>query len=274
MNFRELNENGEVVNFADQAEQTLNKVGALAKSAYGKFKSAKDKAVSDIKQDQKQAEADAKAKSAEDTKNKKDAMAAKASTKSAPITVAGILLDRTPEETDLPEFDDLDAEHFQNVQTALEQTQLRFEKFNKQFVRVMKAAPFINAADRNNVPERLGDQEGKLLESAETMLMQDKFGERNAWMLALTKDDPSLGSKALINMIGEINKRHEKLNQAQDQKVYATGLNLINVLGAQRQIIEMRIGLLRAALDKLSQKPAMTEALLKRVKKLSKRLST
>ena len=102
--------------------------------------------------------------------------------------------------------------------------------------------------------------------------MQNKNGERNAWMLALTNDDPEVGAKALVKLIGTISARNEKMNQAQTRKVLASGLNLINLVGAQRQVIEMRIGLMRSALAHLSKKPVMSESLLKRVRTLSKKL--
>ena len=104
------------------------------------------------------------------------------------------------------------------------------------------------------------------------MLMQNKYGERDAWMKALLGDDPEEGAKALINVIGRISADHAKKNLAQNKKVYAEGLNLINLVGAWRQIVEMRIGLFRDALNELSKRPVMGEALLKRVGKLAKRL--
>lgn len=273
MNFRELQED---TNFADQAEQTLNKVGALAKGAFSKFKAAKDKAEAGITADSKQA-----AKDAEEAKNQADKDAAatkkagllsKAGPKTAPITVAGIVLDRTPEEGDLPELDDVDAEHFVYVQNATDQLQQRFDKFSKNLAKTLRTAQFINASDRKEVPDRLADQSDSMVERSETMLMQNKFGERNAWMLALTNDDPNVGAKALLTVLGKISAQHSKLNQAQAKKVYADGLNLINVLGAQRQVIEMRLNLFKTALDQLSRKPSMNEALLRRVGRLAKHL--
>lgn len=271
MNFRELHEDG-IVNFADRAEQSLNSVGTLAKSAFGKFKSAKHKAETDIKADQKKAADDQEKAKKDAAKTAKDQLTLKAGPKAAPITVAGILLDRTPEEGDLPEFEDLDAEHFAYIQHAADQVGQRFDKFTKILAKTFRTAPFINAMDRKEVADRLADQPDRIVDSAEGMLMQDKYGERNAWMLALTNDDHEAGAKALVSVIGKISAHHGKLNQAQSQKVYADGLNLVNLIGAQRQVIEMRIGLLKAALEHLSKKPAMSEALLKRVGRLSKRL--
>lgn len=290
MNFRELNEAGDIPNFADQAEQTFNKIRSSASAASAKFKAAKAKADSDIKSDaqkalaaQKEKEAaDLAAKKAKDdeaaeAKKKADieakgSLAAKAGPKAAPVTLAGILLDRTPEEGDLPELEDLDAEHFTHVQNALEQIAQRFDKFSKSLAKHFRTAPYINAMDRSEVPERLADQSERVVEAAETMLMQNKNGERNAWMLALTNDDPEVGAKALVKLIGTISARNEKMNQAQTRKVLASGLNLINLVGAQRQVIEMRIGLMRSALAHLSKKPVMSESLLKRVRTLSKKL--
>lgn len=275
MNFRELHE-ADYPDFSDQAEKTLSKVGALAKGAFQKFKAAKDKAEAGVKGDVQQAAKDAEAAKAQADKDAaattKAGLLAKAGPKTAPITVAGIILDRTPEEGDLPELDDLDAEHFVYVQNATDHLQQRFDKFIKNLAKVMRTAQFINAMDRKEVPERLGDQDDRTVEASETMLMQNKFGERNAWMLALTNDDPNVGAKALLSVIGKISAQHGKLNQAQAKKVYADGLNLINVLGAQRQVIELRLGLFKAALDQLSKKPAMNEALLRRVGRLAKRL--
>ena len=287
MNFRELNEAVEIPNFADQAGQTFSKIRAAASAAHSKFASAARKAKGDIeaenetaRQEKEKAEQDAKAaKDKEDMENKKRAeqdargnLAAKASPQAAPITLAGLILDRTPEEGDLPELEDLDAEHFNNVQNALEQLAHRFEKFNKSLAKHFRTASYINAMDRSEVSDRLSDQTDKVVEAAETMLMQNKNGERNAWMLALTNENPDIGAKALVKMIGTISTRNEKINQGQSRKILASGLNLINVVGAQRQVIEMRIALMRTALAHLSKKPVMGEALLKRVRKLSKKL--
>ena len=270
MNFRELQE-AEVVNFADRAEQTLNRVGAFAKTAFGKFKSAKDKAAADIEADVEAADAHAEKTSADTAKSQKSQLLAKAGPKTAHITLARLILDRTPEEGDLPELEDLDAEHFQYVKQGAEQIQHRLEKFTKNLTKVMREAPFINAQDRKEVPDRLGDQDDRIVEAAENMLMQDKYGEQSAWMQALTNDDPNVGAKALMSVLGRISASHGKLNQAQAKKVYAEGLNIINVVGAQRQIIEMRVGLMKAALEQMSKK-SISEALLKRIGNLSKRL--
>jgi hypothetical protein len=274
MNFRELHE--DVGNFADQAETTLNNVGKLAKSAFGKFKDAHKKASQELDQESKaaalQKEKDEKAAAKQAELDRKTSLKAKAGPRSAPVTVAGIVLDRTPEAEDLPELEDLDAEHFAYVQNALDQVTMRFNKFSKALVKTFRTATYVNASDRNEIPDRLADQSDRMLDSGETMLMKNQYGERDAWMKALLNDDPEVGAKALVNMIGALSADHTRKNAAQNKKVYAEGLNLINLVGAQRQIIELRLNLMRDALDKLSQKPAMNEALLRRVSALKKRL--
>jgi len=269
MNFRELSEDGPIENFADRAEHTLKGVGDLAKGALRKIKDAKDQEHAEVKSATEK-------KEKEDTvaaeKNKKAQALKKAGPRTAAATVAHIILDRTPEAEDMPELEDLDVENFAHLQNAVDQISSRFRKFVKVLTKNFRTAPYINAIDRKEVPERLGDQNDRVVESAETMLMQDKFGERDAWMKALLDDDTEVGGKALVNMIGRISDQHSKMNQAQNKKVYADGLNLLNLIGAQRQIIEMRIELMRTAVDQLADRPAMNEALFKRVRKLAKKL--
>jgi len=272
MNFRELQEDGRIDNFATGARETLRDVGGLAKSALGKFKTAKLQVKADAEEARQKQEKDDAAKAAEVEKQKKDQLLMKAGPKTAATTAAGLILDRTPEADDLPELDDLDAEHFNYLLDATDQLSKRVNAFSKILTKTFRAAPFINARDRKEVHDRLSDQDDRTVEAAEAMLMQNKYGERDAWMKALLSDDLEEGAKALVNVIGKISTDHAKKNQAQNKKVYAEGLNLIILIGAWRQIVEMRIGLFRQALDELSKKPVMSESLLKRVGKLAKRL--
>ena len=277
MNFRELNEDAHVHidNFATGARETLKDLGGLAKNALGKFKTAKQQVQADNKaaaKKQKREDAKNAANTAEADKQKKDQLLMKAGPKTAATTAAGLILDRTPEAQDLPELEDLDAQHFSYLLDATDQLEKRLSTFSKGLTRAFRTAQFINANDRKEVHERLGDQDDRIVEAAEGMLMQDKYGERDAWMKALLSEDPEEGYKALMNLIGRISAANAKKNAAQNKKVYAEGLNLVNLIGAWRQIIEMRIGLFRQALDELSKKPVMSESLLKRVGKLAKRL--
>ncbi len=276
MKLKTLHEVGKYSDFADEAEDTLNKIKKLAGAAFQTFKTAKAKADTDIRADA------AKAKAALDSSDKDQPQSdatppAKAKLnfsdpKTAEITVAGIILDRTPEADDLPEFDSADAKEIEQLRSSVEKIFSRFEKFEKELLKAFKNANFISADDKAEVVDRLGDQQDKILDAAETALMQNRHGERDAWMASLLKDDSDLGTRALVKMIADISKKNEIKNLTQSKKYFATGLNLVNLIGGQRQTIGMRISLMRDALEQLSNRPAITEELLKRVGKLAKKL--
>lgn len=278
MNFRELQEDVTIDDGSEAAKRVFGGAADAAKRAFQKFKDARQKAKDDIDaeikdREEKPAETDdASKKNGENDEKRKAKLLSVAGPKTSIITAAGLILDRTPDAQDLPELDDLDAEHFNFMLQAADQLTKRFTVFSKGLIKTFRTAPFIDASDRAEIADRLGDQEDKVVDIAEAMLMQNKYGERDAWMKALLSDDLEEGAKALVNVIGKISTAHAKKNQAQNKKVYAEGLNLVNLIGAWRQIIEMRIGLFRQALDELSKKPAMSESLLKRVGKLAKRL--
>ncbi len=282
MKHQELMEVGQYSNFGDHAEETYAKIKKLAGAAYGSFKAAKVKADSDIRADAAKAKAalDSSEKSVKDVKkDQEDKSASNTKPKlnfndprTAEVTVAGIILDRTPSSDDLPEFDSADAKEIEQLRSSVEKIASRFEKFEKVLVKAFKASNFISHDDLTELPTRLGDQEDKILDISETTLMQNKNGERDAWMTALLKDDSDIGTRALVKMIGDISVRNERKNMTQSKKYFATGLNLVNLVGGQRQTISLRISLMRDALETLSNKPAITEELLKRVGKLAKKL--
>jgi hypothetical protein len=289
MNLRQLNEAGGegVTNFADQAEQTLGKVGQLAKTAFNRFQASKARAKADIKKAEND-EAAAKAKSDKDKAAAvKTQLSMKAGPKAAPVTVAGIVLDFAalddPEGVGidpaaLSELDDLDAEHFAYIQNALDDVQARFGRLEKIFPKLIKSATFVpHSATERDISDRLYDHTPKNLASARKLLADDAFGERSAWMSALLDDDQAnTVAKAMHGVVGRMFTEFERRNQGQAKKVWPMGMNILIYIGGQRQIIEERLQQLRIALGKLSQKTVsdgqVSEALLKRVRRLSKRL--
>ena len=106
-------------------------------------------------------------------------------------------------------------------------------------------------------------------------MYQNKEGIADAWKDALLLDDPKRGAARMINALGDVVVAHKKKNQqsvgSQKKVYYAEGLKLINMLAAQRQVLQFNLEQMAKTLDQLSQKP-VTEALLKRVGNLSKKL--
>ena len=252
MNTRELLEDGGF-DYSGRTSAGLERIGQIAASAANKFRGAHGRAVDDVQADNAAATkaelgADAPADDA-------PIPASFADLASAQITLAGIILDRTPDEDDVPELDSLPAAQFVLAKKALAVIQKRFSKFGNELEKDLKAAPFINDYERDEISDRMNDTNPKREEASEAMLMQNENGERHAWMLALTKDDVDQGTAAIVRMIGTISKRHQAKNDVGDKKKsYATGLNLVNVAGFQRQIIDTRIALLSGVLDKLENK--------------------
>ena len=196
-----------------------------------------------------------------------------------PQMVAAIVLGRTPDVNDLPELEGLGAEKFNSIQNTTDQMQSRFEKFGKRLAITLAKSDLVTAQERDQVADRLGDQKDNVVESAETMLMQNKNGEQEAWTIALTNDDGDVAAKSLIALVREISDINQKKNmasmtQSAGKKILPEGLNLLNMIGAQRQVIEMRLGLLKAALVQMegsAVKPMTTEQ-LRRIRALAKRL--
>lgn len=286
MNFRELNEaEGEVGSaFLSGHKELMNNIGTKASAALSKFKSAAKKAEQDVLADRENAkvaaEKEAEEKEKADKAAKRGSMAAIAGPRSAPITVAGMVIDRAgspntdwDESDDLPELDGLDAEHFAYVQNAADQLATRLDKFTKIFARSIKAnAGFLGGNEMGKVSTALESFDEADIQSAKKLLRDNKYGERDAWMLVLTKDDANIGAKALVKMIARLHHANAAKNDASGmKKVYATGLKLLELLGAQRQAIDDRLVQFRGTLDQVSQKP-VSEALLKRVGRLAKRL--
>jgi hypothetical protein len=274
--FKDLNESDGIRSFADQAEGTLKGIGALAKRAFDKFATAHDAKAAAIVAAKKAATAKAKPKTGP-VKTVPDGHGKQV----LPTELVSFLvLDRTPDENDLPEIETLGPEEFNAVQQAVDKVQSRFEKFSKALPSAIADSGLIQANEKSEIADRLGDQNNRIVDSAETMLMADKYHEQAAWNSALDNDDAAIGGRALVKLLSTVSDAHVRLNlglmsQKNKTKSYAEGLNLVNMLGGQRQVIELRISLLKAALAKMVNKPVqpgITTEQLRRLGELSKLL--
>jgi len=266
MRIRDLNE-ATVVNFADRAEATLSGIGSAAKRALGSFKNAAEKADADAKDT---------AKKAADALTKKKTAGGEVA--AAPTTIASIILSRQPDENDLPELEGFDALQFENLQNALVKMLTRMNRFTKTLTRELENADFVNDQDKGDIPIRLKKREKNIIEASDNMLSADKNGEHEAWTLALTDDDGTTGAKSLLDMLYSISQRNGAQNLAGAGspgtgagRERATGMNLVNMLGAQQFILEQRLLLLKPIFVRLASKPVTAEC-LQRLGKLAKRL--
>lgn len=288
MRFRELNEAGGFASFADQAVDTFDKLASTAGKAYGAFKGANAKAVGDIKSDISKAEAEAaKAKKEAEKAAAKEAKKKKPSTKELkdiPALVAKVTLDRTPDSTDIPEFDKFGAEDFNLLYDALEKAQDRISKFPRELRKTLKSSDFLQDMHKsdNELNEMLGEQSDRGIEGAEKMLMENMFDEQAAWVDVMVDDDAAGNAQRMISLIKAMSRYFDKQNDAVistkfsksgkgKSKEYPTGTGIIRLMSAQRQLIAIRLGLLKSAIDELAEKP-VTEASLIRVRKLLERM--
>lgn len=290
MRFKDLNEAG-FASFADQAVETVDKLTSAAGAAYGKFKGAKEKAESGIKSDISKAEAEAeKAAEKATAKAEKDAeakaktdtamkvKAAAALTGNIPTLVAKVVLDRTPDDPDMiEEFHALDAEDFNKVYAAIAKAQDRISKFPREMRKALKASDFLQAAHKsdNELNDMLGAQPDRGTDAAEDMLMKNMFDEQAVWAEVLTSDDAGGNAQHVISLIKAISRDFERRNLAAtgtgSKKAFPEGTGIVRIMSTQRQIIMIRLGLLKTSIDQLAEKP-VTEAAMRRVRKLLERM--
>ena len=283
MNFRELYEDSKIDNFADDVKDVFKDVSGLARSAFGKFKDAKHQAQVDQKKAQtKVAKADKQLdkgkKSKDEQPSKPDAtIDLKAGPRTSEISIANIVVNRRPSAQNTHEFDDVGASNFGNLVNAVPTLQKRLDATNIELSKKLRNASYIDDYDRDKVTDGLSDQTDKpFIRASEQFLYQNKEGIADAWKDALLLDDPKRAATRMINALGNIVIAHKKKNQqavgSQKKIYYAEGLKLINMLAAQRQVLQFNLEQMAKTLDELSQKP-VSEALLKRVGKLSKKLT-
>jgi hypothetical protein len=232
--------------------------GAAAGAKYGL---QRDQAIAakDQAKDQAKAGADAEAEQAMNTPG----FASFTDVNTAQITIAGLIVDAEPREgVQIAPFESLNAAHFLNAQKAVEVMQKRFDKFMKELVADIRSASYIKDYEKNEVQERFEDTNPKREANSEELLHKNGYGERNAWMLALTRDDPNIGTRAIVQMIGKISKDHEDKNGsgADKTKYFATGLNLVNVAGFQMRAVQSRLEGVIAMLDELESEPRQETA--------------
>lgn len=280
MNFRELYEDGKIDNFADDVKDVFKDVSGLARNALGKFKDAKQQVQADQKKALAKADKQAKADKSKtkDEPNKSDTTPAdlKAGPRTSEISIANIVVKKRPSPQNTHEFDDVGASHFTNLVNAVPTLQKRLDAVNAELSKKLRSASYIDDYDRDKVTDSLADQTDKpFIRASEQFLYQNKEGIADAWKDALLLDDPKRGAARMINALGDIVIAHKKKNQqaagSQKKVYYAEGLKLISMLAAQRQVLQFNLEQMAKTLDQLSQKP-VTEALLKRVGKLSKKL--
>jgi hypothetical protein len=280
MRFNELNEEG----FIDAGERGVQAFSNLAKhaaTAFGKLKNAKDKAKSSIEADIDKAESEAEkaaAKSARETEKAKKATEKASKKKKQPIAdmpalIAKVVLDRTPQDPeDIEEFHSLDPETLSTVSGEIDKIKERLSKLPRELRKALKASDFLQDQHRTDVElnDMLGEQPDAGMEPAENMLMKNLFSEQDVWTEALTSDDDSTGQQ-MVSLIKAISRDFERRNlaniSAKKKKNYPEGTGIVRIISTQRQLIAMRLTMLKDSVEKLAHKP-VTEASLRRVRKL------
>jgi hypothetical protein len=280
MRFKDLNE-ASFASFADQAVETIDKLTSTAGKAYGAFKGAKEKAESGIKSDIKaaQAEAEKEKEKAEREAEKGKAGKNKKLVENIPALVAKVVLDRTPDDPDMiEEFHALGADDFNKVYTAIDKATDRIAKFPREMRKALKASDFLQAIHKSDAElnDMLGEQPDKGIDPAEEMLLKNLFDEQSVWTEVLTSDDLAGSAQHMISLIKAISRDFERRNLAgtgvaAKKKSFPEGTGIVRILSTQRQIIMMRLGLLKTSIDQLAEKP-VTEAAMRRVRKLLERM--
>lgn len=284
MRFRDLQEDESFADFGQQAADAVGSITKRAGAAFNKFKGSYEKAKGEVESEQEKAAKDAEraaqkagkdAEKAKGKKKKKDKSGKPAM--SIPELVAKVVLDRTPDPEDLPEFDKLGAEDFMEVTAAIEKARERLAKFPREMRKALNASDFLQDQHKSNdeLNDMLAEQPEKGEEAAEDMLLKNLYDEQSVWTDVMTTDDGTAVAQEMVGLIKAISRDFEKRNLAATgsggKKSFPEGTGIVRIMSTQRQLIAMKLGLLDTAVEQLSHKP-VTEASLRRVRKLLERM--
>lgn len=247
MRFDQLNE--AEFNFADQAGETIDKIGKLASTARAKFRGAYDKAENKLKSDMKKSLGIGDGDGDDSKINGKKPGENEVKMDGETLTSTAIeMLQRptSPEEwmSGMEDFDANELHHFQNT-LALMHKRLQLTP------KIMRAAlkNFLNAQDRtddrlNELMSELDDDDADRIESA---YMHGNNDSVNAlWAEQMSSDDPGERQAAIAKWLRTTSAENEKKNLAgQGKKQYYVGSGLAKVLRGQLQILDRRLGELR-----------------------------
>ena len=246
MRFDQLNE--AEFNFADQAGETIDKVGKLASAARAKFKGAYDKAEGKLKSDIKKSLGIGDGDGDDSKVNgKAKGNSVKMDTETMNNTAVEMLQrPRSPEEW-LNGMEDFDANELHQFQNTLELMHKRLQLTPK----VMRAAlkNFLDAQDRtddrlNELMSELDDDDADRIETA---YMHGNDDSVNAlWAEQMNSDDPGERQAAIAKWLRTTSQTNQRKNDAaQGKKQFYVGSGLAKVLRGQLQILDRRLGELR-----------------------------
>lgn len=259
--------------FSQDAASAVNSLTSLARAAAGKLKGAKDKATNDIHQ------ANAREKAAQD---KAAAEAEKLAGKNKPkftadnmdSVISHVVLSRTPEVLeDVEELKDIQPEQVDKVLSVIDKVKERVTKFPVALRKGLKASDFLqdNHKSDSELSDMLADQNDAAVEAVEEQFMKDSFGEHDVWESIMTDDNTAENVNAIIHLIKAISRDYEKKNLAStgtaNKKNYPEGTGIVKIISIHRQLLEMRLGLLRSIVEKIDSKP-VTEAVLVKLREM------
>lgn len=260
-------------NFGTESAQAIDSITKHAGAAFNKLRGSYQKAASDVKseKEKQQAEAEKEADKAKAEAEKQTARSKQLSGKQLqlkiPRLVAKLCLDRTPETPDdIEELQNLEAEQFNMVYTAIDKATERLSKFPAAMKSALSQSDFLQAQHRTSdeLQTLLGDQDAKGFDPAEDMLMKNLYDEQAAWSDVLTIGDSS-SVQQMLELMKAISRDFEKRNLAATgaggRKAFPEGTGIVKIISTQRQIIQKRLELLHRAVEKLASNPITEETL-------------
>ena len=164
----------------------------------------------------------------------------------------------------MPEVEKKSPEEFNDMQNALNTVQATFNAFVKNLESNLKSAGLVAVKDNDTLSTRLGPQNEEFTKAATSQMRSNEYGAQEAWTAALTDPDQKVGAKKLTKMIYDISKANQAKNMAQTTKQqgrvhYYEGANLMNIIGAQRTIIQQRLTALNDLLHKMAGEPIVSD---------------
>jgi hypothetical protein len=154
------------------------------------------------------------------------------------------------------ELKSVDIEKISQYQNAAKRVKQRLIELPKLFAAELAAGSFLQDDDKKNINELVGNQdEAELTNVEEHMLKPNQFDEIEVWTHVLTTDHPEQAGEALYHMLTVVSRAHEAKNQQmtgtanKDGVTLAFGTKLVQVISAERQIMDKRLTSLQALLD-------------------------
>lgn len=245
-----LDEAGAYGDAAAEADETLNKIGALASKARAKFTGVYKDASNDVKSDLK-----ASPDTDTDVGYDADMMIS---------TIVEMLQRPTSADELLSGMADFDANELHEFQMKLELIGKRLSLTPK----ILRTGLRVSLDAQDRTDDRLNDLMAELddedLDRVETAYMHGNNEDINSlWADQLTSDDIQERQGGLMRWLKKTSDMHAELNNAAQGKQYYTGAGLAKVLRGQLQIMDRRMDELRRVAKSAEAQPKqMKEALV------------